>query len=109
MRQRVGIARALAIDPNVLLMDEPFSSLDEFTAESLRKLLLDLWQERKITIIMVTHLIREALELSDQVAVMTPQPGTVEKIINNPLNRPRDLRAKEFFTLEDKLKDLINP
>lgn len=107
MKQRVGIARALAIDPNVLLLDEPFSSLDEFTAEELRKLLLSLWQKRKITIIMITHLIREALELSDRVAVLTPQPGSVEKILDVELPRPRNLRSEDFFKLEDKLKELI--
>lgn len=107
MRQRVGIARALAIDPNVLLLDEPFSSLDEFTAEVLRKLLLNLWQKRKITVIMVTHLIREAIELSDTILVMTPQPGTVEEKIPDELKRPRDLRSEDFFKMENKLKSLI--
>lgn len=107
MKQRVGIARSLSIDPNVLLLDEPFSSVDEFTAESLRDLLLKLWQKRKITIIMVTHLIREALEMADQIVVMTPRPGTVEKILKNDLKRPRNLRSGEFFKMEDKLRELI--
>ncbi len=107
MKQRVGIARSLSISPNVLLMDEPFSSLDEFTAESLRSLLLKLWEKRGITVIMVTHLIREALDLSDTIVVFTPRPGTVEKIINNPLKRPRELRSNGFFIMEDKLKSLV--
>ncbi len=107
MKQRVGIARSLAISPNVLLLDEPFSSLDEFTAESLRKLLLALWKKRKITVIMITHLVREALELSDRIAVMSPAPGTVQEIVINILKRPRDLRSKEFFTMEDKLIKLV--
>lgn len=107
MKQRVGIARALAISPDVLMLDEPFSSLDEFTAETLRKLLLQLWQKRGVMVIMVTHLIREALELSDQVVVMTPHPGTVEKVVENSLPRPRNLRSEEFFKMEDKLTELV--
>lgn len=107
MKQRVGIARALAIDPNVLLLDEPFSSLDEFTSHSLRKLLLDLWATRKITVVMVTHLIREAIELSDRVAIMSARPGTILKILENPLSRPRDLRTKTAFDLEDQILNLI--
>lgn len=107
MKQRVGIARSLAINPNVLLLDEPFSSLDEFTAESLRNLLLRIWEEEKITIILITHLITEAVMLSDKIAVMSPAPGTIEKIINNSLSRPRNTRSEGFFSLEDELKNLI--
>lgn len=103
MKQRVGIARALAIDPNVLLLDEPFSSLDEFTADSLRSLLLDLWHQRHMTIILITHLISEAVELSDRIAVMTPAPGHIVEVINNPLPRPRSLRSPAFYKLEDAL------
>ena len=107
MRQRVGIARSLAIDPNVLLLDEPFSSLDEFTAETLRKMLLDIWQKRKITVIMVTHLVRESLELSDKIIVMSSSPGRVKLVEENRLPRPRNTRSQEFFTLEDKLVAVI--
>lgn len=103
MKQRVGIARALAIDPNVLLLDEPFSSLDEFTAETLRKLLLEIWHRRKITVILITHLIREAIELSDRIAVMTTSPGHIDEIIEDNLSRPRDLRSSGSYKLEDRL------
>ena len=103
MKQRVGIARSLAIEPNVLLLDEPFSSLDEFTADVLRQLLLNVWQKRKITIILITHLVREALELSDRIVVLTPAPGSIKKIVPNTLKRPRNIRSKEFYNLEDTL------
>ena len=109
MKQRVGIARSLAINPTVLLLDEPFSSLDEFTAETLRALLLHIWQKRGITVILVTHLVKEAAALSDRIAVMTPAPGTIERIVENNLPRPRNERTREFYTIEDILLKLFKP
>jgi ABC-type nitrate/sulfonate/bicarbonate transport system ATPase subunit len=109
MRQRVGIARALVTNPKIIFMDEPFSELDSFTAQQLRKELLSIWEKRKMTIIMVTHQIEEALELADRIAVMSPRPGTIEKVVENRLGRPRDKRSKEFFALEDRLYTLIKP
>ena len=109
MRQRVGLARALVTNPKIIFMDEPFSELDSFTASELRKELLAIWQKRKTTIVMVTHLIEEALELGDRIAVLTPRPGTIESIITNPLPRPRDKRSLDFYQLEDKLHQLIKP
>ena len=107
MKQRVGIARALTMNPDLLLMDEPFSALDEFTAETLRKLLLKIWGERKITILMVTHLISEAIELSDHIITLTPRPGTVEETMKNNLPRPRNKRSQDFFKMEDKLQSIL--
>ena len=109
MRQRAGIARALATEPKIIFMDEPFSELDSFTAAALRKEILTVWQERRPTIVMVTHLIPEALELADRIAVLTPRPGKIEKIITNTLPRPRDPRSAAFFKLEDELYNLIKP
>jgi NitT/TauT family transport system ATP-binding protein len=107
MKQRVGIARALAADPNVLLLDEPFSSLDEFTADELRNLLLKIWRERKMTIIMVTHLVEEAVLLADRIAVLSAHPGRLKEIVPNHLKRARNPRSSEFYHLEDRLKALI--
>lgn len=109
MRQRVGIARALATDPKIIFMDEPFSELDSFTAEELRKELLAIWHKRRPTIVMVTHIIPEALELADRIAVLTPRPGKIEKIVTNTLPRPRVTRAKPFYDLEDQLYRLVKP
>lgn len=109
MRQRVGIARALVTSPEIIFMDEPFSELDSFTAEELRIEFLNIWKETKTTIIMVTHLIAEALELADRIAVVTSRPAKIEKIIENKLPRPRQKRSPEFFSLEDQLYKLIKP
>lgn len=109
MKQRIGIARALATDPKIIFMDEPFSELDSFTADDLRKEFSRIWSETQQTIIMVTHLVGEAIELSDRIAVFTPRPGKIEKIMRNPLARPRNKRAEEFFRLEDELNVLIRP
>ncbi len=109
MRQRVGIARALAPQPKIIFMDEPFSELDSFTAEELRKELLQIWVERKPTIIMVTHIIAEALELADRIAVLTARPARVERVVKNNLPRPRMTRSTDFFHLEDQLYQLIRP
>lgn len=107
MRQRVGLARALATNPKILFLDEPFSELDSFTATALRLELLQIWQERKMTVIMVSHIVPEALELSDRIAVMSPRPGKIETIIVNSLARPRQKRSAEFFALEDQMYGLI--
>ena len=90
MRQRVSIARALAVDPAILLMDEPFASLDILTREYMQDELLKIWERERKTVIFVTHSIDEAIKLSDRVAIMTPRPGRVEeiKLVESP--RPRD-------------------
>ncbi len=109
MRQRVGIARALVTDPKIIFMDEPFSELDSFTAEELRKELLSIWQGKRPTIVMVTHIIEEAVELADRIAVLTARPGRIEKIIENNLPRPRVKRSDYFFKLEDDIHRVIKP
>jgi NitT/TauT family transport system ATP-binding protein len=110
MRQRVAIARALAIDPSVLLMDEPFSALDEFQREILNDELLRIWHEQQNSILFVTHNIEEAVFLSDTVYVMGQGPGTIVKSIDIDLPRPRtqDLRVNpEFLELRRNLREVL--
>jgi ABC-type nitrate/sulfonate/bicarbonate transport system ATPase subunit len=109
MRQRVGIARALATNPKIIFLDEPFSELDSFTAEELRQELLSIWAERKPTIVMVTHIVEEALELADRVIGLTPRPGKIEATVPVTLARPRQKRSEPFFALTDQLYELIKP
>ncbi|MEM0226110.1 MAG: ABC transporter ATP-binding protein [Thermofilaceae archaeon] len=111
MKQRVNIARALAVEPKILLMDEPFSNLDPLTAESLRTEILDLWTLKVTTvraIIMVTHSVDEAIFMADRVVILTPRPAKIRGIIEVDLPRPRDRRSPEFQKLEDKVYELIS-
>jgi NitT/TauT family transport system ATP-binding protein len=111
MQQRVSIARALAGEPKVLLMDEPFSALDEFTREVLQDELLRLWTNHPKTVIFVTHNISEAVYLSDRVAVMAPRPGRIEAVVDIDLPRPRgaELRTDpQFFDLVSSIRSKFN-
>ncbi len=105
MKQRVGIARALANDPAILLMDEPFGALDAQTRNQMQKELLRIWQETKKTIIFITHSVDEAVFLADRVVVMTSRPGTVRTIHNIDLPRPRDRASQDFINLRKTILD----
>jgi len=112
MKQRVGIARALALKPDVLLMDEPFSSLDELTAKTLRELVLNIWRNPALptnTFIMVSHNVEEAVYMADRVLVMSPRPSKVTGEIKVDLPRPRTeyLRDKKYFKYVDEVVDLL--
>ncbi len=110
MRQRVGLARALAVEPAVLLMDEPFSALDPLTAESLRDEVLQLWQDPSLppeAVLLVSHNIEEAIELADRVIVLSRRPGRVLAEVTVDLPRPRDRKSTAFYEFTDRVYSLI--
>jgi NitT/TauT family transport system ATP-binding protein len=106
-RQRVSIARALAIDPAVVLMDEPFSTLDEVTARTLRQELLDVWEQNRRTVLFVTHSIREALFLADRILVLTRGPAEILKEISVDIPRPRLYEDPALTERESTLVDEV--
>jgi NitT/TauT family transport system ATP-binding protein len=97
MQQRVAIARALAYNPSVLLMDEPFAALDAMTREEMQRLLVEVWQETKKTVVYVTHNVAEAVYLADRIVIVSPHPGTVKTELPISLPRLRDPLRVEFL------------
>ncbi len=105
MKQRVALARTLAADPEIMLMDEPFGSLDNQTRSTLQNLLLDIWQEARKTVLFVTHDVTEAVVLADRIVVMTKNPGRVKEIIHNKLARPRNRMNPQFVRLTEIISE----
>jgi NitT/TauT family transport system ATP-binding protein len=107
MQQRVSIARALSVEPQLLFMDEPFGALDEITRDHLNEQLLRLWQQTQKTVVFVTHSIPEAVFLSSRIVVMSPRPGRIIDVIdcNLPLDRTLDIReTKEFLAIAHRVR-----
>ncbi len=110
MQQRVSIARALVFEPTLILMDEPFGALDEFTRERLNLELLDIWDETHKTVVFVTHSISEAVFLSSRVVVMTPRPGKIARVVEVDLPYPRNFETREsdrFFELVTEVRETL--
>jgi ABC-type nitrate/sulfonate/bicarbonate transport system ATPase subunit len=98
MQQRVGLARALAVDPQILLMDEPFGALDEQTRRLLQEELLRIWERERKTVVFITHSMEEAVLLADRLILMSPRPGAIQEILEVPLERPRGREVEKSST-----------
>jgi len=110
MKQRVGMARALSVDPEILMLDEPFSQVDALTAEGLRAEVIDIWASKKgklSSILMVSHDIKEVAYMADRIVILGANPGRVRTVVEDRLPRPRDTRSAEFARLVDQLHELI--
>jgi NitT/TauT family transport system ATP-binding protein len=107
MKQRVGIARSLAYDPDVLLMDEPFGALDAQTRKLMQEELIRIWQQAQKTVIFVTHSVIEAVFLADRIVVMTARPGRIKGAVGVDLSRPRDYTSSDFLEVRKRVLDLL--
>jgi NitT/TauT family transport system ATP-binding protein len=103
MKQRLEVARALAVDPDVLYLDEPFGALDSITRLQMRRELLRIWQAEKKTILFVTHDIEESVQLADRVVVLSARPGRVRRIVDIDIPHPRDLSDPRYIALRDEI------
>jgi len=110
MKQRVAIARTLALEPEILLMDEPFGALDSQARGTMQEGLLDIWAKTKKTVLFVTHDVEEAIFLSDTIYVSTARPGKIRTKVQIPFQRPRDYHLKqsmEFLNIKNQIMDIL--
>ncbi len=107
MKQRVEVARALAVDPDVIFMDEPFGALDSLTRLTMRSELVRIWSRSKPTILFVTHDVDEALQLAERIVVFTPRPGRIADVVEVDLEHPRDLASERYSILKRRLFDKL--
>ncbi len=103
MQQRVAVARALAVDPDILFMDEPFGALDAMTRLKMQDEISNIWEAKKKTILFVTHDIEEAVFLADRIVIMSPHPGKIKTIIDVPMPRKRDRTGADFLEIRDQV------
>src|SRR6185369_14319670 len=108
MAQRAALARALINHPKVLLLDEPLGALDQFTRMRMQDEVLRVWQARGTTMVLVTHDIDEAIYMSDRIALMTPRPGRIERILEVPLPRPRQRNSPRFLELRAEILEMLH-
>lgn len=107
-RQRVAIARSLCMEPELLLMDEPFSSLDALTREKLQELVLEIWKEKSLTLVLVTHNIEEAVFLGQKIIILSPRPGRVLELFDNPLAGEAGARTMaEFHLMATEIRKIL--
>lgn len=108
MRQRVALARSLAVNPAVLLMDEPFAALDSFTREKMQDELIRVWQRERKAVLFITHNIDEAIKLADRVVVMWPRPGRISDVLTVPTERPRDVHYGENAAIVRRVREVLH-
>lgn len=108
MAQRVALARALVNEPTVMMLDEPLGALDAFTRMQMQDEILNIWEQNKATMVLVTHDVDEAIYMSDRIVIMSARPGKIKKIIEVPLGRPRARNHPDFFAIRSKILELLN-